>query len=106
MPEEAAFFLNRTSVREALRIAWLDSNPGIMGGHEKADSSSAMRLVCSRPFAGRAANSTVSKSRGTSVAESTTGILWLRSTHIRTPGRIFFRNRVRPTSVPFATIPI
>ena len=35
MPEEAASFLNHPSVREALRTAWLDSNPGIVGGHEE-----------------------------------------------------------------------
>src|SRR5438552_2897736 len=35
MSEEVASLLNNPSVREAFRIAWLDSNPGIVGGHEE-----------------------------------------------------------------------
>lgn len=50
MAEEAASLLNHSSVRVALRIAWLDSNPGIVGGHEEGgfilrDAAGILSLV-------------------------------------------------------------
>jgi len=35
MPHSPIFVLNTPAIRAALRQAWLDSNPGVTGGHEE-----------------------------------------------------------------------
>lgn len=35
MPGEPPSLLDHPAVRAALRLAWLDSNPGVVGGHEE-----------------------------------------------------------------------
>ncbi len=35
MPDQSLAFLNNLAVREALKQAWQDSNPGVSGGHEE-----------------------------------------------------------------------
>jgi hypothetical protein len=50
MSGDAAKLLNALSIRVALRTAWLDSNPGIVGGHEEGgfilrDSAGILSVV-------------------------------------------------------------
>jgi len=104
MPDQSLAFLNNLAVREALKQAWQDSNPGVSGGHEEGgfvlQASSGILSVARWPSG---AQSSI-LCRRTRIANLATAILLRHFIHIQTQVMIICKSQARQTRVLFVTI--
>ena len=99
-----ATILNDLAVRDVLKQAWLDSQPGIGGGHEEGGFILRMKRVRWLRRAGPKANKTRFGCRRIKAARLMAAKSWRRSTRIRIPAPIICRSRAKPICAPCVMI--